>query len=411
VSTITTTASMMTKNNSNKNKKKKVVKAAKAVTKEVKKLEKKMSNLSMVPVRAQKFQNVSMNRRVKMAMYTPDEAKLALMWEDPFDPRCFGARVIDEFNIATTTRVLRGTSTIVADGGGAFNLVLCLHPYLGAIVLLGSFSTYMQSYANSSVKTNTNTTVLDSVFSSWRYVGGGFRLKNLQPLTSMTGKIIATRVAGVDFSGLAYNILANVSMSLDRYVRAVCGVGLSAQNGNTTSTLLELPEAEDLPIDAFINNSLLLNGHPLTKGCFDYKPAFVPEVTVDAGTSDWDTAVIVNDGTGAVTKGGVNIINMKGMPVFLLYGTGFPLNANIFELETIMHLEGTPQLAFQAGGAGIPIQPDCRKPNGDIGRMEQLLKVVNKEKMVTLIADVAETAGNHLIANGFGTRVRQLTNY
>jgi len=335
--------------------------------------------------KAQPKLNPQQNQPKKVVPYDKgkslDEAlnryKLALT--DPFHPDAIGAQVPDMYSYPTATYHAEGTVTIASNAGSIANLLLNWHPFASMVDMTGASvnSTGMSAYTNS---TTTYAAVsqanLAAVLTNWRLVGAGFQIRNLQPPTTATGRLIAASIPTVgDMPGPA-NLSANIIPN--RYVASlITGIDTGAVNTGFASDILELPEADEITLQDIINEVFEIHLKPLSPDAFNFHSA--QNYVATNTTQDLVGGAAFTVGTGVIASGSAdnaNLTECAGWDCVLINANGLPASTNnCFEIKYIYHFEGTPSLPSTQGTL-VP-GSNITKHVNPIGHMAVLQQALN----------------------------------
>jgi len=179
---------------------------------------------------------------------------------------------------------------------------------------------------------------LQQVVNSYRVVSWGIKISNLQAELSATGRIIVAVIPCTDeIPGLA--ILSNNSFGTTDMCYNIVGQYRSAV---TSSTLLNYPGAIELSVGDLLRGDLQISGTYVSPRYFDFKQSG-DNSSYTATTFEADS-ILTNNTGGAVTSSHKDPIRCTGGCAIVVYGEGLPASTNCFQVESIYHLECSPNL-------------------------------------------------------------------
>jgi hypothetical protein len=273
--------------------------------------------------------------------------------KDPFDPDSLGCRVPDPFSFPTATYHVHGNLVIGTGGSGSAtsgSVLLLPNPNLSLVDLSGTVvTTGMNQFASTTFCYGaTNPTALGSVLATYRVVSCGFKISNLQPELSATGRLIIAPFVVPDtipsFNQLSANPTTVNNLSLNV-------VGSSSTN-LTSSAVLDYPESILMVVQDLLHGDIELGCSVVSPQFFSFKNA-LPNNTYATGLLQGDSFTESTAGV-VVAPGFKDDDRSTGGVGYIVYYEGLPTGAtSAFDIEYIYHLEGTPEI----GGVSAKINP------------------------------------------------------
>lgn len=264
---------------------------------------------------------------------------------NPFSNESHGAQIPDMFPFPTSTRRVGYEFITSSSSGGTLNHMITPHPLLGLVNWgASSVSTPQSAYgANGNWWPHVSASGLNSVFSSWRVVGFGIRIKNLQAPLNMTGRLIVGVVPGCTTPYLDANVLSNITFDAQNATTGLAGVTLTTSNGNIGVQMLNFPMVTEVAASDLFKRDVQVNYHPLTQDAFNFHTTnMIGGNQASGGTTTYvGPTAFFTTASGAIAQSGYQPINVSGMPIIFVYGTGFPNSTIVFSTEVVLHLEGT----------------------------------------------------------------------
>lgn len=285
---------------------------------------------------------------------------------DPFAPESLGCQVPDPFPFPTqvfhihqTTVVGPPAASSITSGAVAFmpNPVLSMIDLQHASSLTGTNVSIQNSPMTPYGVTGTNSnnciygavvpSALSSVFADYRVVSWGIKISNLQPELSATGRLMVAMVPLGDTIP-SFNELANATLS--SVFTPIFGI---APNFLNSSDILELPTGFEITVGDLLHGDLEIAGMYSNAGFWSFKTT-VNSGIPGTGLTSGDSTTYNNSGGTLFTQGYKDIMRCNGGAAIVLYYEGIPTSAqNAFQIETIYHLEGTPNFSSTANNALI----------------------------------------------------------
>jgi len=329
------------------------------------------------------------NGKKKVQVYTEKVDPFTRALTDPLDPRSIGCQVPDPFPFPTQTYHIHQTSVIgcpasssVTSGAVAFlpSPVFSMIDYQHMGSLTGSNYAVTTTPMTQLSTTATNSASalwsaitpsdLKSKLSTYRTVSWGIKISNLLPELSATGRVI-----------VAYLPIGDTIPSYDELLGAttnticdnVFDIPFAALN---SSAILNLPTAIEVSIGDLLSGDLELSGMYTNSSFWNFKSSRY-DVVQETGTSyGFDSASVVSTAIGRA--GYKDLTRMQGGAGIIVYFEGLPAGvSNALQVETIYHLEGSPQIASTSNTVLLP----STMPKAAIGttsRVETSMKKASK---------------------------------
>ncbi|APG76493.1 hypothetical protein 2 [Hubei tombus-like virus 33] len=280
----------------------------------------------------------------------------------PFCPEAYGIRVPDPFPFPTVTHHLRQTTVLGANATGSGAAIFLPSPVFslidvgavngtGATVQSTPFTRFNTVGATIPYFLFKSTTVgaLNAIYGTYRVVSWGIKISNLQPELSATGRITIGMVPIGD-SVPSENELVNTSI-LASSITPVFGTPVS-QLGS--AGLLQLPSAQMFAVQNLLHGDLEVSGMYTNSSFWQFKTTDTQGNMYTSHTSG-DSATR-NTATGVIATSGYKDPNrMMGGCAIAIYFEGVPASTvNAFQIETIYHIEGSPQISTSASTTPVP---------------------------------------------------------
>jgi len=325
--------------------------------------------------------------------------KMAL--SNPFSDQAIGAQVPDMFSAPTITYHSHGTIIVGSNASGIASLLLSPNPLLSCIdMTTGSVTTTGQKpyVSNPTMYMAASFTVLAATLASYRVVGCGWKIRNLIPQNTCTGRII---VAPVVLVGTESGPLTLDNVASANYLQANFATGYNA--GGTTvgfsSDILEIPAAFEATLQDVTVDSIGMVSKPVTPMAFNFVNTVLSSQYNAGGSLNAVGSGLYAPGTGLVSssENGGDMIQ-GGWEAFLLRAEGLPASvANCFEIQYTLHLEGTP--VYQSGpGLILPAVP--MKTHIDITGHNNILSRVLSQPSISFASDLTKAGLNGFSSAG-----------
>lgn len=296
----------------------------------------------------------------------------------PFDDRALGARVPDEYAFPTDTRRVHQSVRLSLASGGDLSFAATNNPLIGVVYNSSGVTTNAATVIapagianNAAVSAATvryapaiSSAQLRGLFTAYRVVGWGVRVKCSDNYAQVGGKIISAAVPGqgrLDCNGVlsgtfeaeggAYS--EATSASLDRLVWNTIGVPWDT-NAQVDASILNHPGATQATMAELISMGAVEHaGRTTSSHATWFRPTSDSLATAEGVTlNDVNaTAAAVTLSLGA-TQSEKDSLGGWSIGAFRLIG--MPAGTDI-EVELVYHLEGTPPIntAVAAGTAAV----------------------------------------------------------
>jgi hypothetical protein len=265
------------------------------------------------------------------------------MLADPFDPRCYGVRVPDSYSLPTITYHVRTTYTITSNASGVVELAFMPNPMLCLIAGQGSVSGVTPYAANTAVGSISSPATLLPQLLSYRVVGWGAKLLAKDTAFAEKGRLYSVVIPNTGTqpsTGTLQNVSATNVQTVSEYL-------IGYQLGTATPAVLQ----NYATCQSFSLQDLLAYGSMVNSISPCHADQFRFRGVVDPSAVQWNaTTEAYQEGTfviatGVSSSGGsLDPTNLSGTNTLIIYASGMPVNSNEFDIDIIMHIEGTPNL-------------------------------------------------------------------
>jgi hypothetical protein len=308
----------------------------------------------------------------KMNLYVSPLAKrFCNAMERPFDPTTLGARIPDPWSFPTSTYHIHNETVLALNATTNQHTMIFLPSPLismfdlqrmstgGAASVLASGMAIVGPSMSSGVYGATNLVNMNTLVSQWRPVSNGIRISNQYPELNATGRI---QIALVPITGEVPNIsfftnnTANIVNATTTNVARLCLQMFGTDLSN--ADLLNLPYAQDFPIQDLLHGDLEICGKFTSPSAFTFRNT---QTGLTYSTNGFD--VTLNDDVAVISTGAATLLDsgykdttrMDGQCAIVVRMVGLP-SAGSAELlvETIYHIEGSPQTSVSANNTMIP---------------------------------------------------------
>lgn len=282
----------------------------------------------------------------------------------PFSPEAFGIRVPDPYPFPTVTHHLHQTNVVGADGTATVGCAMFLpNPVLSIMDisklngLATSITTTPMTRINASALTmgfnlfgSTTEQSIKNIYSSFRVVSWGIKISNLQPELSATGRIIVAMIPiGDTVPSLAE--LKSTFLTSNGFMSSIVGVPSSSLG---SSSLLQLPSAQQFAVQDLLHGDLEVSGMYTNTSFWQFKTSLSGNDATNV-TRSGDSAFVATVGGTIQAVGYKDSTRMAGGCAIVIFYEGLPPGTtNAFQIETVYHLEGSPQLATDSITVPIP---------------------------------------------------------
>jgi len=283
---------------------------------------------------------------------------------DPFAPSSMGCQVPDPFPFPTNTFHVHQTTVLGSSAGfSSGGTMFCPNPLLSMVDLtfVNSLVQTKKSVQNTpmtpvSVTTTipgngiyqaTSQSSLNAVYSTYRVVSWGIKISNLQPELTATGRLMLAYFPAGDTVPTLGDIQGAL---LSGVVSPIVGINsLSLES----SVILNAPTAVELTVGDLLHGDMQLSGLISNMSFFQFKSTLLAGQSVTGNSMGDDISITA---AGAVTSTQYkDATRMPGGACIVLFWEGLPPGTtNAFQVETIYHLEGTPNFASTTNNAIMP---------------------------------------------------------
>lgn len=277
----------------------------------------------------------------------------------PFGPDANGIRVPDPYSWPTTTAKLQGRMTIGSDSSGRAHRLFLPNPILSSASFLGTYAVNSQTpyFSNGFASKATSGFNLSNMFATYRVASWGVKISNLQPAVTATGRCIMSLIPTSN-KHPSENILDTVALGAPDFAYWTVGLPDTAL---TSGTQLNLPCSMECTVTDLFNGSLEVGCPVVHPKFFEFKSAQLNIGAQSAASlfiGEGASAAAFSASGGAITAGSAGSADqtdMGGGCGVNFYFEGLPASTgNIFDVEYVYHLEGTPAIASQQGPT-IPV--------------------------------------------------------
>lgn len=331
--------------------------------------------------RPQKVSNKALVKDPELRAY-----ELALL--DPFDPRAEGARVPDLYTTPTTCFHLRGVQPIYAGPSGSSAFALLPSPLVSAYdtsnaagsgtntLLGGSLSQFGN---NPTVRYATTSSNLQGIYSAYRTVAAGWKVRVVSPPLNRTGKIIVAPIPTVD-EVPGWN-------TLDLFAGAADAVTASLLGSPSTVALagpgvLGLPGAKEYSLEELAQNDLILRDRPSSARYFDFHSTNTSTKWATGGATNYSDGVVNASGGTIVGTDRQDPTRMSGHMAYVVIGVGVPASAIYLDVEYVYHLEGVPSLGTSTI---VPIPSGASKVVSEPFALDRILAFVSSQPFIEVV--------------------------
>jgi len=311
---------------------------------------------------------------------------------DPSNPNAAGARVPDPWGTATVPFKMHSRVSIISDSTGNFDFIFIGRPKQTAVINNGTIGTgSLTAYAGGTKWYYAESTAtLTAKAQSWRMVGNGLSITNIQATGTATGSFYAARVPMCKHlygpNLLDSVTVASASVSLEK----VCGVSADSA-GYVPVSIENFQEKAKYDVSEYMGRRTLLNNKPISGAAYDFfntEPTVGDQVTA---TQRVFTDVVVNS-SNAVAYGDCDSADdtaAEGWTCILIRGTGYPVSVPVIEIECFTHWEGVPTVNTTVGGGSVSlpanVKPQPTASNNMLMRAQELISKVPFSTLVNVV--------------------------
>jgi len=283
---------------------------------------------------------------------------------DPFNPESLGCQVPDPFPFPTETFHVHQTTVLGPNAGfSSLGVLLLPSPVVSMVDLtrvnnlatLGKRcvqNTSMTQIAASATLPSdacygaVTQASVETIFSTWRVVSWGVKISNLQPELSATGRYFVSYFPCGD----------TMPTPIDISVATTSGIITPMVSCNPlsleSSVILETPTAFEFTVGDLMRGDIQLAGMYTNSNFWTFKSSVADG---KAGVRTVGDELSVINATGVSTASYKDISRCVGGCGIVIYAEGLSagVQANL-QIETIYHLEGTPNFSGQANNILVP---------------------------------------------------------
>lgn len=316
----------------------------------------------------------------------------------PWSPFAIGARVPSKFAVPTDTRHFTGRITLNSDSSGNLSYVWIGHPlwtgfapYSTVPVPAPAVNPLTTYTANPSVGAAMTLASLGAAFSSYRMVGNGLQIHNMQAPLNATGRIIVARVPmGKRFFGP--NALQNNASTPAYLFNRLTGMTLDAGN-HIPVNILNLPVVSELSVSQLLTSQINCANRCIGDTAFEFRNASAYD-TAYSGTLVTGDEVLVT-ATGSVQLNGIDAeddILSDGWTCILIRGEGLPASTACLDLRVCSHIEGVPAV-YGSGPSGAASFVSAAAPTtSSAGSLDRILDSIRSVPFGQIVATAQTTA-------------------
>jgi hypothetical protein len=323
---------------------------------------------------------------------------------NPFHPECEGVRVPSWNIVPSKTFRVHGSLSAISSATGTWGALLLPSATCAVISQTGTFTGNLQQFTNSP---NASFAVSEGTArafgSDFRTVCTGWRIRNMQPFSTITGKIWVAPVAlnklyvGGQYLNTGTLITGNTLFQL------FAGMADPTQ-------VINMREARSFTFDELINNDITMVCKPCDPLGLQWRD--MNAITALNAVDDIETDFIpVNVATGTVNIAQTNSVdtnNCGGFLGYVIWCTGCPNSSVIFDAEYVMHIEvaGVSPTVTGASNTLIPATRAIPTPKGTSTAETILSSLVNHPtvqllgaKALDSMTQMAYRAGRQFLSN------------
>jgi hypothetical protein len=323
------------------------------------------------------------------------------------DDAAEGARVPDMYALPTTTLRSKGQLVLTSDANGSFDFVWIGRPYHACYSKGGSATVTTNPYTpyagTSTVSAAVTMAVFNTQFSTYRVVGNGIKMRNLQAPLNATGRLIVSRLP-LAKNVPGPNLLTAHSLVANLALQNICGVSQDA-NSLVPTAIIELPDSQEYTIDEILGREIVLNNKPISGRAFEFCSTYNKSAVSAVVANDYlgDEILATGNIFGSNDYDSQDMTNTDGWTCLLIRGLGFPVSTNIFEMDAAIHVEGIPAVSTIVGAATFVPASMRLKPT--IGGLDRIMDRIQRLPVSTLVDVAMKTAvGNYSGALNSGMR-------
>lgn len=321
---------------------------------------------------------VKRTRRASRPSIKPSNWTAALT--NPFQESAYGCRIPDPYSLPTAVYNLHGTSTVSTSSSINYGSLLLLpHPLVSFVDLNGTIdattsaiigSNMVLYSANQSWRGACGQGSLASITPTYRVVSCGWKVRCVTAPLARTGKVIFAPIpihGNLPSIGLLNSYPITATQAYSDYF-GCSNVQLAS------SSILSLPGAFEMSLEDFAVEDVLLRDKPISPDYFTFHTA--------ANSSYVNNSLGVQESTGVVGIGTATVGYLEdttasgGHLGWVVYYSGCPFSAPVFEIEHIYHLEGLPAIATT--GYATPTPSGLSSAHSSPSMFAQAMDMVSK---------------------------------
>lgn len=282
--------------------------------------------------------------RKSSAISNPGMAgEFAIAIKNPFSPKAFGAKCPDTYNFPTITGHVH-YEVQLSSASGLAQMVIYPSPMISFLSVVGTTNSGLTPFATNTYASYFSSRLnLSSSFDMYRVVALGVKISNLQPELTATGRLILTPlpIAGTN---LGFDFINTTTLNGNYITTAMLGL---SQAQLSSSTILQKPSSIEISVQDLLHNTYEFSMVPTSQIFYKFKNP--GQLQPFSGYNEFESGeAMFNTTTSAITtntsgefqdnmscEGGV-ALNILGEGL----GTG-----TCFQIEVIVHLEGTPAIS------------------------------------------------------------------
>jgi hypothetical protein len=280
--------------------------------------------------------------------------------------------------------------TISSNANSVASVLLTANPLYSTVDMTGSSVTATgQNVAGNSTTIYSAIAqgALQSALSNSRVVGVGYRIKNLIPPTTATGRVIFAAVPCVgDVPGWTSTIgqaVQNNAMCEKLTGITVGTLGVSTSLG-LPSSILTSPDSQECTLQDIIATTVQAVVKPISPAAFEFHNTS-PQTTISGGTISGTSVTYSVAGVEEYVDNS-DMVAYRGWETILLRFEGVPASSVIAEIEYVFHIEGTP--AFPTSGFGVLMPDAAPKTHININGHNQILSAALGKKCFSIATDL-----------------------
>jgi len=296
----------------------------------------------------------------------------------PFGLDANGLRVPDPYSWPTITAKLQGRMAIGSDTFGRAHRMFLPNPIISSASFLGTTNSSSQvvfSTAQYASKATSGAN-LATMFSTYRVASWGIKISNLQPMLTATGRVMLA-IVPCGSRHLSENVMESGNVTTSEFCQFATGLGDFVF---FSGAQLQLPASMELTVNDLLKGSMEI-GSPTAHPCFFEFKSCSNVLSVNSGNTyvagEGGDQFLINTTTFANSHfGSADATRLDGGCAINLYFEGLPTSSpNIFDIEYVYHLEGTPAVV-SVNNNSIPV------PSGNMavapGRVDTVPRAVGE---------------------------------